>query len=243
MARRNELFNRLARFFLGATGFTCLCYLLLLVIPPSNNPIARPEPEVMVFIPTATATPTGPTPTLAPTRTPTPRLTNTPVIKGTPTPPGPSDTPRPTYTRPPSRTPLPTDGPSPTPSPTRSKYPFTAEIYGQLSPFGCNWAGLMGVVIDLEGNHVPGYIVHVEGDADIDRTITAGSSQFKNLPEYGPSAWDISINASGLTAGTWRVRLYKPGSNAPYSDVYEIRLEASCGLSSMFVKFVQNHEP
>lgn len=99
----------------------------------------------------------------------------------------------------------------------------------------------MGTVYNLQGEPLPGYLIHVQGDAEIDTTIVAGSSQFKAIPNFGESSWDVPINASGLVAGVWYVQLYQPGTNRPISDRYEIRLQAQCGLNSAFVKFVQNH--
>lgn len=152
-------------------------------------------------------------------------------------------TPTPTLvpTLPPTPTLTPTPGPSPTPTPTRSAYRFTATISKQVSPYGCNWSGLAGVVYDLEGKPLVGYIIHVKGDAEIDRKILSGSSQFKSIPAYGESSWDIPINASGLTAGVWYVRLYQPGAAQAISEEYEVRLEAMCGANFAFIRFEQNH--
>ncbi len=241
MSKGAQLLDRLSLILLVMTGLTCLVYLILLVLPTSLNPLAAPTPVPVAQVPTPLPTATPLPPTITPTSTPTPRMTNTPVVANTPTPTGPTNTPRPTNTRPPTRTPVPTWGPSPTPSPTRSKYPFTADISPRLAPYGCNWSGITGAVYDLEGKPVVGYIVHVRGDAEIDKTVTSGSSQFKAVPDYGESSWDVPINASGLVAGTWYVRLYQPGTNQPISDVYEVKLQASCGLNVAFVKFVQNH--
>jgi hypothetical protein len=150
-------------------------------------------------------------------------------------------TPTPTDTPIPTLTPIPTFGPSPTPSPTRSQFRFTAQISKGLSPYGCNWSGLVGVVYDLERKPLAGYLVHVSGDAGIDQTVAAGSSQFKSAPGYGDSAWDVPINAAGSVAGIWRVQLYQPGTNKAVSDSYEIRLDGTCGGSFVFIEFTQNH--
>lgn len=241
MANRQgrHLLDRLSIVLLAATGLVCLCYLILLVLPASVNPLAVPPPPPVAKLPTLppTATPLPVTPTSTPTETPRP--TNTPVVQPSPT--GPTNTPRPSNTPIPTRTPVPTYGPSPTPSPTRSKFPFTAETAPTVSPYGCNWSGIMGTVYNLQGEPLPGYLIHVQGDAEIDTTIVAGSSQFKAIPNFGESSWDVPINASGLVAGVWYVQLYQPGTNRPISDRYEIRLQAQCGLNSAFVKFVQNH--
>lgn len=235
-----RVLDRLAVVFFVLTLGVCVCDALLLALPTQFNPLAAPTRIALAKKPPPTLAPTNPPPSATPTASSTPRATNTPVVGAT-TPSGPTNTPRPTITRPPTRTPTPTWGPSPTPSPTRSKFPFTAEIVLQPSPYGCNWAGVAGVVFDLEGKPLVGYIVHVQGDADIDRTVLSGSSQFKGLPQFGESSWDVPINASGMVAGGWQVRLYQPGTNKPISDVYDVRLQAACGSSFAFIKFVQNH--
>lgn len=99
----------------------------------------------------------------------------------------------------------------------------------------------MGGVYDLEGQAVVGHLVHVEGDAGIDVVITSGSSELSSLPGFDASAWSVTIDTTGPTAGVWRVQLYMPRTHAPISDVYEIRLKDTCDASSYFVKFVQNH--
>jgi hypothetical protein len=125
--------------------------------------------------------------------------------------------------------------------PTRSTYPFTAEILARVSPRGCSWSGLMGTVNDLKGKPLVGYTIRVRGDGGFDLTAGSASSQFRGSPGYDESAWDVPVNPSGLAAGVWHVQLYQPGADTPVSDVYEVRLEAVCGASSAFVRFVQNH--
>ena len=152
--RNTKLFDRLSVVFLAASGLVCLCYFILLVVPSSVNPLAAPTPIPLAVFPTLTPSPPRPTPIPSETPTPTPMPSYTPVVVGSPTSSGPTPTLRPTNTRIPTRTPVPTYGPSITPSPTRSKYPFTAEITRQLSPYQCTWAGLMGGVYDLEGKPI-----------------------------------------------------------------------------------------
>jgi hypothetical protein len=236
---RNTLFDRAAVVLLAATGLVCLCYLILFILPASLNPLAPPTPIKLAQLPTPKPSPTGPLPT--PSATPPPTIPPTNTRLPTLTPRKPTNTPRPTYTPPPTRTPTETYGPSVTPSPTRSKYPFVGEVFPQVAPWGCTWAGIMGGVYDLEGLPIAGYLVHVEGDAGIDVVIPSGNSEFSKAPGFDASSWSVAINANGPTAGVWRVRLYMPGTNAPISDVYEVRLEALCGASSYFVKFTQNH--
>jgi hypothetical protein len=125
--------------------------------------------------------------------------------------------------------------------PTRSNYPFTAEILARMSPRGCSWSGLMGTVSDLKGKPLVGYNVHVRSTGGIDSTVKSGSSQFKGLPGYDESGWDVPIPATGSTSGVWRVQLYQPNEAVPVSDVYEVQLDTVCGTSSAFIQFIQNH--
>lgn len=222
--RGAQLLDRLTMGLLAATGIMCLVYLVLLVALPGSQPSITRVPIAKL----PKVLPTAPQPTLTPTHPPTPTRfpTNTPVITATF-----------------ALVASPTSGPTNTPLPrfTPSKYAFTAEITLQASPYGCNWAGIAGTVSDMDYKPLTGYTIHVQGDAGIDVNVTSGTSQFKGRDNYDNSAWDVPINASGLTAGVWHIRLYKPGSNQPVSQNLEVRLNAVCGQSFAFIKFSQNH--
>lgn len=177
-----------------------------------------------------------------PTETPPP-----PTITSTPPE---STATRPIPTRLPTRTPTPTYGPSPTITPTRSKYPYTAEVTYQPSPINaCGASYILGTITDLAGQPVTAgsMVIHVEGDGDIESAMHPGEQARGNRIDgpspftgmgFGPSAWNVVLNLSGTSAGTWRVWLVQSGQA---SDMIEIRLESSCVRSSAIVRFQQNH--
>jgi len=63
-----------------------------------------------------------------------------------------------------------------------------------------------------------------------------GPSPFTGMG-LGPSAWNVIINLSGTSEGTWRVWLVQGGQ---VSEKLEIRLEATCARSSAVIRFQQN---
>jgi hypothetical protein len=239
-------FNVLATVLLGLTALSCVCYTTVFFMPslagpfallPPTSSSASPTPT-WALPPTWTATPEG-----VPTETPTPFATFTPEA---------TNTPRMTITPAPTRTKTVTPGPSPTITPTRSKYPYTAAVTYQPSPVNaCGSSYILGTITDLSGQPVTtnNMIVHVEGDGDIDTgyALHPGEQVRGNKVDgpsphtgmgFGPSAWDVVINLSGTSAGTWRVWLIQGGQ---VSDQIEIRLESTCAYSAAVVRFQQNH--
>jgi hypothetical protein len=241
------VFNVLAAVMLVLALAACLCYSTVFFVPSLAGPFAGPA--LLARLPTVTPTPTSvfqatwtPSPTSPPADTATPFIVST--LEPT------ED--RPTITPVPTRTKSPTAGPSPTPSYTPSKYPFTAEVTYQPSPINpCGASYILGTIVDLEGKPLTtgDFIIHLEGDADIDTGFSMhpgeqfrgnrmdGRSPFTGLG-FGPSAWDVVINLSGTTAGTWQVWLVKGGQA---SDRIEVRLQGDCADSAAVVRFMQNH--
>ncbi len=243
------VFNILAVVMLGLTALMCLCYTSVFFVPGLAGPFAPGLSAAPARTPTITPTPESLLPpTWTPTVTSPPVDTETPFIVSTP---GPTDTPRPmiTFRPPPTRV---TAGPSPTPSSTLSPYRFTHEVTYQPSPINpCGASFILGTITDLEGKPVTtsNMIVHVEGDADIDTGFSMhpgeefrgnrvqGRSPMTGMG-LGPSAWDVIINLSGTSAGTWTVWLVQ---NGQASAKVEIRLQSDCVSSSAVVRFTQNH--
>jgi len=193
-------------------------------------------------MPTPSPTPRPKAETPQPTATRDERSTRTPE---------PTETQRFTITPAPTRTKTVTPGPSPTASPTRSKYPYTAAVTYQLDPaYGCGGSVIMGTITDLAGQPVTAgsMVIHVEGDGDIDTggllhpgegfrgKRTEGASAYTGI--LGPSAWNVIINLSGTTAGTWKVWLIQ---GRQVSDQIEVHFSGACGSSSAVVRFQQNH--
>ena len=243
------VFNILAVVMLGLTALMCLCYTSVFFVPGLAGPFAGDLSAAPARTPTITPTLESLLPpTWTPTVTSPPVDTETPFIVSTP---GPTDTPRPmiTFRPPPTRV---TAGPSPTPSSTLSPYRFTHEVTYQPSPINaCGASLILGTITDLEGKPVTtsNMIVHVEGDADIDTGFSMhpgeefrgnrvqGRSPMTGMG-LGPSAWDVIINLSGTSAGTWTVWLVQ---NGQASEKVQIRLQSDCINSSAVVRFTQNH--
>jgi len=92
-------------------------------------------------------------------------------------------------------------------------------------------------------------IIRVEGDADIDtggalhpgEEFRGGKMQGRapfTAMGFGPSAWDVILNLSGIAPGVWRVTLIQ---GRQVSDQIEIHLQGDCVGSSAIVRFQQNH--
>lgn len=239
------VFNVLAAMFIGLSGLICLCYAAYLV-PGLPLPFVAVPPTATVIRLTSTPTwglPTIWTPTVTgtPTETPTPFATSIPVV---------ATTIHPTFTPTPTPTWTPSPGPPVSPSYTPSIYPFTAEVTYQPSPINtCGASYILGTIEDLAKQPMTArdLIIHVEGDGEIDAAFRPGEQVRGNKVDgpspftgtgFGPSAWNVVINLSGTSAGTWRVWLVQGGQA---SDIVEIRLEETCVRSSAVVRFQQNH--
>jgi hypothetical protein len=246
--RSGSAFNILSVVLLGLTALACLCYTTVFFVPTLAGPFAGPTPVRAVQLPTATPTVLSLPPTWTPTVPGPPTETSTPFFTTTPEP---TETQRFTITPAPTRTKTVTPGPSPTASPTRSKYPYTGAVTYQLDPaYGCGGSVIMGTITDLAGQPVTAgsIAIHVEGDGDVDTGgelhpgqefrggKMRGASPYTGI--LGPSSWNVIINLSGTTAGTWRVWLIRGGQ---ISDQIEVHFSGACGQSSAVVRFQQNH--
>lgn len=223
------------------------------------NPFPPPTPVSIAVLPTSTATPTFSTfPTFPPTatasRTPTntPQPTDTPAATFTETF---TDTPQATATddltqiaqlteKVPTNTSEPTNTftPVPTPSKTRSVFPFTVQGGGPTptqnyaNSAGCNWMGIAGQPLNLDGNGIPQMMVHLEGGG-IDADAITGS---KNA--YGPGGYEFFLNNRPVqTTGEYRIQLFDRDGKTPLSDVVVVDTYADCSRNLLLVYFVQNH--
>jgi hypothetical protein len=187
-----------------------------IVLPPTLTP-ARAQDM-------ATSAPVN---TLAPTLTPS--------VTPTFPPPTPSRTPTPTPTD------TPTPGPSATATATFSPFPFTKDsaspqyLQNFANSAGCNWMGVAGEVLDLDGNPVtPGqFVVHV-WDSGIDQRVKAGDA-----PAYGPSGYEQFIfDAPRVQEHSIQL---ETSNGTAVSQVYRFQTRASCNQNLIWFIFVQNH--
>lgn len=188
-----------------------------------------------------------PPPTLPPTLaldtpTPTPKRILPPTW--TPTPLPVTDTPTPTATLPPTIAPA-TATPEPTQEPV--EMPFVLhEGNPQYIPnlyhaeLGCNWMGVGGQVLSLNGAPVTGVVVRLGGQLagqTVDMVTVSGIAT-----KYGPAGYEFDLTevVNGPTASTqslWVQLLDQAGlpmSEKVYFDTYE-----DCDKSTIIVYFKQ----
>jgi len=215
---------------LCVSGFYALVALGVYDVFPPPTPVAVAE------LPTSTPTYRY---TEIPTWTPTSMPTDTPIPFPTDTP-GPSPTPSLTPTFPPSPTFPPTA--TPTPRVTLSARQFTYEVTLKPPQYGgCSWSGVAGEVQDLDGNPLPGYLVHVWG-AGIDEVVTAGANQRFNTLYGSEAAWEqfFAPNPKSMEV---HVQLHDPyrEDHLPISEEIVIDFPGYCGGALGYVEFTKNH--
>jgi hypothetical protein len=256
-----SFFSVLAAFLVVASLIIIALVVILLVSDDFLSGIfgeaveATPTLVAEAMVPTArpTQTPTATTVqsaigTLPPTRTPVPALpsptrpfntlspTETPSVTPTFPPPTPTKTPTPTPTD------TPTPGPSPTPTNTRSAFPFTKDtvspqyLQNYTNNAGCNWMGIAGEVVNIDGQPVPGdtYRVHV-WDSGIDERVPVGGA-----PAYSPSGFEqFLFDAPRVQENNIQLETV---NGTAVSQVYRVQTRASCNQNLIYFVFVQNHE-
>ena len=201
---------------------------------PSDAPTDTPTSELTVLLPpTSTPIPQQASPTPVPINTLRP--TTEPSITPTFPPPTPTRTPTPTPTD------TPTPGPSPTATNTRSPFPFTKDtvspqyLQNFANQAGCNWLGIAGEVIDINGNPVPygEYRVHI-WESGIDARVIVGDA-----PAYGPSGYEQYLFDAPRVQDQ-NIQLETANGTA-VSQVYRVQTRASCNQNLLFFVFQQNH--
>jgi hypothetical protein len=201
---------------------------------PTEVPLDTPTKAVVVVLPpTLTPAAQEETSTRAPVNTVRPSLT--PSTTPTLPPPTPTRTPTPTPTD------TPTPGPSPTATNTRSAFPFTKDLVSPqylqnyANSAGCNWLGIAGEVIDVNGNPVShgAYRVHV-WDSGVDAWVVVGDS-----PAYGPSGFEQFL-FDAPRVQEHNVQLETANGTA-VSQVYRVQTRASCNQNLLYFVFAQNH--
>lgn len=222
-------------------------------IDTAGLPTAGILPTATATIPTMTFTPSRtplpPTFTLTPTETftftpsptPTASITPTPTITDTPAPTlTPSITPSPSIS--PTMTPTITPtGPTPTYTPSDIPYPFTLRDSVNITTnfantAGCNWQGVGGVVLDINGNPYTKQLI-VRGiynnGVTPDITVPTGSSSAYG----GPSGFEIKF-ANRLEATVSYVRL-ETINGTQVSPLIEVTFSADCSANVGIVNFIQ----
>lgn len=229
--KRDILWNVLTSLVLLSTA--CLIgYFLILFSNPqvSVNPFPPPTMPVLALQPSSTATPAKLpptwTPTLRPTETTRPTVTPQPV----------EDTP----------TPVATIGPFPTFSITENA-DFPYALQGEPAAMAntvfhpgdtCDWQGIAGTVVDLQGKPVVGVLVHLVGYHDgrtVDmNTLTGGASAW-----YGDAGYEFILGFKPVeTNATLAVQLVDQAM-MPISNRVIINTFPDCDKNLILVNFKQ----
>lgn len=204
------------------------------------NPFPPPTLPVLAVLPSGTPTPEG---MLPPTDTPTFEPSVTITLTGTPSP-------TPTETLTPTATFLPpplTVSPSPTlrPTATLGGYAFVPQEgspdaipYSIYSDVGCNYMGVGGRVLGLDGSPVtPGVIVRLSGTLDgrrVNMDTLSGT-----VTEFGESGFGFQLADHPIASdGGLYVQLldqsYLPMSDRIYFNTYD-----TCDRNLIFITFRQ----
>lgn len=230
----DQLWNILAKAVLALTVLVVIYYIVLF-IAPSLAPIGTAkEPTRVALLLTHTPKPTlaSTSPPMAPPATWTLEPTRTMVPTSTRRPAQPTKTPRPTV----YFTPNPTE--TGTPTPTRHPYPFKLVDEGVVYmryPFssGCDWTGIAGEVVDLEGEPIIGVSVVLNGGGLQNIVTTSG-----DRPDYAPSGWEHFLD-NKLKTGTFTIQLYRVINNQsrPVSELVDVQTRPDCRASLAYLVF------
>jgi len=204
-------------------------YFVLIFFNPGASYNILPPGGFGPRVPTATTTPIQ----LQATWTASPTLELTP-----------SNTPRPTFTPFFTSTPFSLVPPTKTPKPSATpKAPFSATTQQVESTvihpdLACNWAGIGGTVVDVNGSHVVGTVVVLRGTLD-GRTVEQQTVTGINK-EYGQSGFEFVIgNAPVASRNTLYVQLVDL-QNIPLSDPVYITTSSDCTKNLVLVRFKKN---
>lgn len=119
-------------------------------------------------------------------------------------------------------------------------YPFVMGPYSPMYTYnfanadGCNWLGVAGQVLDLDGAPVPGdaYMVWVTEGGMNSQTFTG------HAPAYGPSGWEVYLYHEPRVE-THRIQLFTP-TGTPVSGVYEFTTRDGCDENLVVINFLQD---
>lgn len=188
-----------------------------------------PEPSPTVFFtetPTITPIPRPPTWTPSPTIEPSPTRTRAPTWT-----PGPGQVTN-TRTPTPTDTPTPTFTPTPMPASAEISYVASTSVYPDS---GCNWFGVGGVVLGIDGKPLGFQIVRLGGtlqETPIDQMRLSGSAQ-----AFGASGFEFVLGSQPIasTQTLWIQLLDNTGQ--PLSEKIYFDTFAACDKNLVKVKF------
>lgn len=226
-----QLWDMLSMLVLILT-FCLVGYFVWIFFNPGSSFNILPPGGRGMGIPTEAVTPIQ----LQPTWTASPTLVLTP-----------SNTPRPTFTPfftntpfslvPPTRTLRPSTA---TPTP---RAPFSASSQQVESTvihqdLACNWAGIGGTVVDVNGSHIVGTVVVLRGKLNgntIEQQTVSGINK-----EYGQSGFEFVLGSAPVESkDTLYVQLVDL-QNIPLSDPFYVTTSSDCTKNLVLVRFRKN---
>jgi hypothetical protein len=104
------------------------------------------------------------------------------------------------------------------------RYPFSSD---------CNWLGIAGEVVNLEGEPVTGIPVVLNGGGLQNVVTTSG-----DRPDYAPSGWEHFLDTR-IKEGFFTIQLYRVVNNQsfPISEPVEVRTRADCRANLAYLVF------
>jgi hypothetical protein len=127
-----------------------------------------------------------------------------------------------------------------TPSATPPPPPFTllrgrALYIANATSEGCNYSGIAGSVVDLNGQPLNGYTVWLTGE-DLDTRLISGSS---NL--YGAGGFLVQVGTVAQER-PYAAQLLAPDGVTPLSEPFTFLTRALCENNVVLIRFVQTRE-
>ena len=94
---------------------------------------------------------------------------------------------------------------------------------------------------DLDGNPLPGYLVHVWGK-NVDVVLTSGSDTWFNTVYGNEAAWERALDDEPEAIKV-NVQLHDPyaQNHPPVSESIEVDLRGYCSFALGYVTFTKNH--
>ena len=235
----NSVWNTLTLILAGGTILVGLLFAWIFFNPQSQlNPYPPYVIPPVVQIPTNTP---SPLPTFTPLPSKTPRPTETPIPTET-------STPTPEIVNTPFILILPTESPQatiPGQKNTESPYQYVVQPGGPVSvsssimqpEVGCNWLGVGGNVVDLQGAPIVGLRVQLYGSLHGEIKIIVSISGTVN--RYGPAGYEITLSDYPTeTNHTLWLQLFDQAGGALSDKVY-FDTFAGCDKNLTIINFKQ----
>lgn len=217
-----------------------LGYFLTIFLNPYSSLNPFPPPTLPPPLEFPTATPTLPFATLPPTWTPSPTLT--PPATNTPRP---SPTPLATTEAPPTATPTASPTPPVSPTPTATPpYGLQPGVPAYLSSQiwhpdqGCNYLGVAGQVLDVNGQPLVGAPVAVKVEGTLADTPISQVALPGTAPHVGPAGFEVMLADHPIaSSGTLYIQVVDLNNFLPLSEPVYFDTHDTCEENVVLINF------